>query len=87
MEDTGGEYLVTGHFGNTFATTTVVAVQKKLLSDAASVDTGPEVTFQNDQSYVWHPGTGRCHHVRRVRKTCEMDIALEPLVTAPRNSK
>ena len=33
------------------------------------------------------PGTGRWQHIRRARGTTEVDVALEPLATAPRISK
>ena len=42
---------------NTFAKTTVAPVQKNLLSVAALVDTGHDVTLRKDQLYEWKPGT------------------------------
>ena len=65
--------VLKGHLGHTFAKTTVAPVQNNLLSVVISVDTGHEVTFNKDQSYVWHPGTGRRQHFRTVRGTYEMD--------------
>ena len=52
----GDTYVVLkGLCGNTLAKTTVAPVQKNLLSVTALVDTGHEVTFRKEQSYVWHP--------------------------------
>ena len=62
-----------GLLGNTFTKTTFAPVQKNLLLVAAVVDTGHEVTFMKDQSYVWRPGTGRWQHIRRVCGTYEID--------------
>ena len=56
--------------------------RKNMLSVAALVDTGHEVTCTKSlKSYVWHPGTGRWQHIRRVCGTCEMDFALKPFAT------
>ena len=86
VEDMGDKYSVLkGPLGNTLAKTTVAPVQKNLLW--ALVDSGHEVKFKKDQSCVWHPGTGRWQHIRRVRGKYEMDFALEPFAAAPRIPK
>ena len=41
----------------------------------------------HEKSIVWHAGSGRWQHIRRVRGTYGMDFALQPDATALRNPK